>query len=65
MLHLKTVTDFTKIHVLLAMHQYHVQPLLRKLIYSRTALIRTLFIRTVNYPDRLGPSVNLSRILQN
>jgi hypothetical protein len=25
-------------------------------IYSRTPLIRTLVIRTANYPDRLGPS---------
>jgi len=33
--------------------------------YSRTALTRTLVIRIGNFPDRLRPSVNLSRILQN
>jgi len=33
--------------------------------YSRTPLIRTLVIRTANYPNRLGPSGKLSRILQN
>jgi len=33
--------------------------------YSRTPLTRTLVIRIGNFPDRLGPSVNLSRILQN
>ena len=25
------------------------------MLYSRTRLIRTLVIRTANYPDRLGP----------
>jgi len=28
----------------------------RKVIYSRTPLIRKLDIRIANYPDRLGPS---------
>jgi len=27
-----------------------------KVSYSRTPLIRTMFIRTTNYPDQLGPS---------